>query len=145
MGRVNTVIMILNEIISTFLFYGIFHGQFTVLVFLQQIQHIYYVMYWNKSYLAKRVAFWSSLDWYTNNGKSRAFEWIGTSYDVMVHVLMVYGLWPYVSINFTNMFIATMLIFITGRVYIFNPKGVWSSPKNIPQWVKKRCTGHDVE
>lgn len=42
------------------------------------------------------VAFWSSLDWYTNKGKSRAFEWIGTFYDLATHCLMVYSLYPYV-------------------------------------------------
>ena len=40
------------------------------------------------------MAFWSSLDWYTNNGKSRWFEWVGTAYDVMVHILMAYALSP---------------------------------------------------
>ena len=24
------------------------------------------------------------------------FEWVGTAYDIMVHILMVYALWPYV-------------------------------------------------
>merc|ERR1712221_7059 len=36
--------------------------KFALLVAVQQVQHLYYVLNWNKSYMAKRVAFWSSLD-----------------------------------------------------------------------------------
>merc|ERR1712131_115968 len=75
--------------------------EYTLLVGIQQVQHIYYVLNWNKSHMAKRVAFWSSLDWYVKGGKSRWFEWVGTAYDIMVHVLMAYALFPYaVSFNF---------------------------------------------
>ena len=66
--------------------------QFFWLVLAQQIEHYYYVLTWNKSYWSKRVAFWSSLDWYKNGGKSRPLEFIGTSYDVLTHILMMYAL-----------------------------------------------------
>ena len=49
------------------------------------------------------VAFWSSLDWYVKGGKSRAFEWVGTFYDIVVHCLMAYSLFPFaVSVHFLS-------------------------------------------
>lgn len=38
----------------------LYHGQFTFIVILQQIQHYYYVLTWKKSYWSKRVAYWVS-------------------------------------------------------------------------------------
>lgn len=125
-------------------FSWLIHGQFSTIVAIQQVQHIFYIVTWNKGYMAKRVAFWSSLDWYTNKGKSRAFEWIGTFYDLATHCLMVYSLYPYVSLNIGNIAVALLMLYISARNIIFNPKSAWASPKAIPEWVQKRCTAQDV-
>ena len=83
--------------------------QFFWLVVAQQIEHYYYVLTWNKSYWSKRVAFWSSLDWYKNGGKSRPLEFFGTSYDILTHILMMYSLaqvnFSEVQFRFKNVFL----------------------------------------
>jgi len=119
--------------------------EFTILVAFQQIQHIYYVLTWNKSHMAKRVAFWSSLDWYVKGGKSRWFEWVGTAYDIMVHCLMAFALFPYAAVSITNIAIAMLLLVFTGKMFIYSPKSAWASPSDIPNWVEKRCTARDVD
>ncbi|CBY38661.1 unnamed protein product [Oikopleura dioica] len=120
----------------------LYHGQFTFIVILQQIQHYYYVLTWNKSYWSKRVAYWSSLDWHVNGGKSRALEWIGTFYDVSTHVLMMYALSEY--IGFFDYLVSAVFLAIGSKAVLFNSKFAWSSPSNPPNWVKKRATETDV-
>merc|ERR1712227_641575 len=119
--------------------------QFTLLVAIQQVQHIYYVLNWNKSHMAKRVAFWSSLDWYVKGGKSRAFEWVGTFYDIVVHCLMAYSLFPFAAVSSTNIMIALSLLIFSAKQFIYSPKTAWASPKDIPNWVEKRCDAKDVD
>jgi hypothetical protein len=57
---------------------------------------------------------------------------------------MVYSLYPYVSLNIGNIAVALLMLYISARNIIFNPKSAWANPKSIPEWVQKRCTAEDV-
>jgi len=116
--------------------------QFFWLVLAQQIQHYYYVLNWNKSYYAKRVAFWSSLDWYTSGGKSQPVEWIGTAYDCLTHAAMMFSLSQFLGLY--EFILGMVLVVVLAKMVLFNKKFAWSNPKDIPDWVNARCTATEA-
>ena len=58
---------------------------FYPILILQQWQHIYYYSTWDKSWAAKRVISWSSLDW--DRGRWNQIDLVlGTAFDMGVHI-----------------------------------------------------------
>ncbi|KAH9500209.1 hypothetical protein Btru_077481 [Bulinus truncatus] len=113
-------------------------GKLKWLAVLQILQHLFYFITWNKSYMAKRIIDWSSLEWFKSNPRisPQIDSALGTFFDVFVHAAMMY-----VLAEQMDMFGIMVAIFIAqATVYsvLYNPKLAWSSPTSVPDWVQKR-------
>lgn len=116
----------------------IFTGKLRWLAVIQIIQHMYYFLCWDKTYPAKKIISWSSLDWFKSDIRDR---WeidsiLGTAFDIVVHLCMTYYLAQYMS----TVQILAALVVVQGFVVVllFGPYYAWASPKNIPAWIQKR-------
>jgi len=112
------------------------HRQFLWLIILQNIQHIFYFMTWEKSWLAKRVVSWSSLDWDRSRWAQIDLV-LGTLFDVAIHALNSVLLFPFVD-SMEGFIFAIVMNIILAYVFIFNPKFAWSNPEEVPKWVQSR-------
>uniref|UniRef100_A0A2C9JUT4 Uncharacterized protein n=1 Tax=Biomphalaria glabrata TaxID=6526 RepID=A0A2C9JUT4_BIOGL len=128
----------LLDALTVFFTSFLFTGKLKWLAVLQILQHLFYFITWDKSYMAKRIIDWSSLEWFKSNQKPslQLDSTLGTLFDVCVHAAMMYVLGEQMGI-----FSILVAIFIAQAcVYtiLFNPKLAWSSPNNVPVWVQKR-------
>ncbi|XP_059177656.1 uncharacterized protein LOC131956988 [Physella acuta] len=104
---------------------------------LQIIQHLFYFITWDKSYMAKRIIDWSSLDWFKNQPRRPQIDsFLGTLFDVLVHAAMMYVIGEQMSM------ISLLLAMVTGPTVLyavlFNSKFAWTSPNKVPRWIEKR-------
>ncbi|KAL3882820.1 hypothetical protein ACJMK2_029126 [Sinanodonta woodiana] len=116
----------------------LFTGMYRWLAVAQIIQHMYYFLFWDKTYLAKKIINWSSLDWLRSPGLK---QWeldsiIGTSFDIGVHILMAFCLASYLST--VQIIFAFALVQCSAYVVLFGRRFAWASPSYIPDWVEKR-------
>lgn len=114
-------------------------GQLRWLATLQMIQHFSYIIFWDKADFCRRVISWSSLDWAYSY--EHRFDWsliIGTTFDLVCHLVNAMLLSAYFSL--LHGFVAIAIsIFLLGIV-IFNPRFAWSTPSNVPAWVRQRVS-----
>ncbi|GFO47256.1 hypothetical protein PoB_007376100 [Plakobranchus ocellatus] len=108
------------------------HGRFIWLTCLQVMQHLFYFFTWEQSYMAKRIVDWSSLDWFRPEIKGGRFHsqidsFLGTLFDMCVHVCMMYGL-ASAYLDVTGILLAVIVAQAALYVVIFNPKFAWSNP-----------------
>lgn len=85
-----------------------------------------------------QIITWSSLDWLKSDLRTR---WeidsiLGTTFDIVVHVCMVYHLGQYLST--VQILAALVLVQAVVMVLLFGPYYAWASPNNIPPWIQKR-------
>jgi len=111
---------------------------------LQNIQHLFYFLTWNKGFSAIKVMQWSSLDWLqTDNNK--IYHWdqiLGTGFDMGVHITYAYLIAQHLpTMNIALGFAVTAL----GSVAIlFNKRLAWCKPSDQPEWVRKRVDSNSV-
>jgi len=114
-------------------------GSYRWLAVLQILQHLYYFIMWDKTYMAQRIIDWSSLEWFTTKSNKKGTQLdstLGTAFDVVVHLVMMYAIGQ--QLNVMQMILAILLA--QGGLYavVFNPKFSWSNPSNMKPWVQKR-------
>lgn len=116
----------------------VFTGQLRWLVTLHVLQHLYYFLFWEKSYWAKRIVDWSSLDWFQSQkvGGLELDNILGTLFDILVHVANLAILSSYLST--VQIFVLVGLAQMTAAVVLFNPRLAWASPSSLPPWVQRR-------
>ncbi|XP_074661938.1 uncharacterized protein LOC141914597 [Tubulanus polymorphus] len=114
-------------------------GKLRWLAILQMCQHLYFFFTWNISWYTRRVISWSSLDWlHSDNAKNRT-EWdlfLGTAFDLAVHIIHCYILSQYMSNieTLAGIFCAQVVSYAV----IFSPSFAWSGPRTMPAWIRKR-------
>merc|ERR1712241_887155 len=112
---------------NTWLGSFLIHGRFWQIIFLQNIQHAFYVLTWpDSSWLTSRVLSRSSLDW--DRGRWNQMDLvIGTSFDIFTHILNAYCLFEICdhSINVMIIHLVVVLILVVGIMY--NPKLAWAN------------------
>lgn len=124
----------LTVFISSFLL----TGRLKWLAVLQILQHLFYFITWDKSYMAKKIIDWSSLDWFKSSKphQPQIDSALGTFFDISVHGAMIYVLAEQMDI--TSILMAVIIGQAALYAIIFNPKFAWSSPHSMPAWVQKR-------
>merc|ERR1712203_51432 len=109
---------------------------FLTLIILQNIQHAYYFITWEKSGPSKRVVSWSSLDW--DRGRWNQIDLVlGTTFDMLIHVMNSVLLLQHFS-SVEALVVTLVLDFFFLAIVLYNPKLAWANPTQIPAWVQKR-------
>jgi len=129
----------LFDLLSVFISSFLLLGQYKPLAVVQILQHMYYFITWDSSYLAKRIIDWSSLDWFTSTSSQKGFQidsTFGTAFDVVVHLVMMWGLAQHLAV--WQMAIGAAVCGLLTQAVLYNPRFAWSSPGNMPAWVQKR-------
>ncbi|CAI9734142.1 Hypothetical predicted protein [Octopus vulgaris] len=105
---------------------------------IQMAQHLYYIVFWNKTSLAKKIISWSSLDWIKSkyNEKWEFDNILGTAFDLAVHISFSYLLSK--TLTFTEIVVGVAMASFLLNYVMFSKKFAWSNPQNIPAWVQKR-------
>ncbi|XP_053396498.1 uncharacterized protein LOC128546064 [Mercenaria mercenaria] len=116
----------------------LFTGKLRWLAVLQMIQHSYYFIFWDKSWLAKKIITWSSLDWFKSDLRTR---WeidniVGTTFDIVVHLCMAYYLGQYLDV--VHVMCSLALVQVGVLTLLFGPYYAWASPGKEPAWIEKR-------
>lgn len=112
--------------------------KFHWLAIIQGLQHLYYIVFWNKTNPAKKIISWSSLDWIRSKYNSN-WEWdsiLGTAFDLGVHVFFTYLL--FLNLSYAEVFIGTLVALSMGYYVLFSKRYAWANPKKVPAWVDKR-------
>lgn len=93
-------------------------------------------MTWEKSWLAKRVVSWSSLDW--DRGRWIQIDLVsGTLFDVFIHAMNTFLLVEHLT-SIEGLFLAITVDALLLVVLIFNPNFAWANPAQVPDWIQKR-------
>lgn len=108
------------------------------LAVLQNIQHLFFFMTWDKHPYCKKVITWSSLDWQrSSHSKKWTIDIIfGTAFDAVVHGSNLYLLSHYLGIK--EMALGFILCFTLTYSILLSERFAWSSPNKTPAWVEKR-------
>ena len=117
----------------------VFLGQLRWLAALQMCQHFSYFIWWDSAEFCRRVISWSSLDW--NYSYEHRFDWgliIGTTFDLVCHLINACLLYSG-FLSLFHAFVALVVTILSFVVIFYNPRLAWSSPLNVPDWVRKRC------
>lgn len=131
-------IYFLIDMLTVFASSILFTGKLRWLAVLQIIQHLYYYVYWDKTWLAKKIINWSSLDYLVSDLRN---TWeldsiLGTTFDLVVHLCMAYYLGQYLNVVLVMCSLAIVQASIL--VLLFGPHYAWASPGNVPAWIQKR-------
>lgn len=108
------------------------------LAVLQNIQHLFFFLTWDKHPYCKKVITWSSLDWQRSwHSKHWKIDiTLGTAFDAVVHGSNLYLLSNYLSGK--EMIMALFINILSVYAVLLNSKLAWSSPCNTPAWIEKR-------
>merc|ERR1712088_1164981 len=99
------------------------HQKFLALIILQNIQHAYYFITWEKSGPSKRVVSWSSLDW--DRGRWNQVDLVlGTAFDMGVHMANTYFIGSMLS--YTGIITAIIITFIFYQMVILGSRFAWA-------------------
>ncbi|XP_012946708.1 uncharacterized protein LOC101858991 [Aplysia californica] len=128
----------LVDALSVFVSSFLLTGSYKWLAVIQIIQHMFYFITWDKSYMAKKIIDWSCLDWFKSEKKKdiQLDSTLGTLFDIVVHVVMMYAIGQ--QLSGLQIFIAMLIAQAALYAVIFNPKFAWSSPSSMPAWVQRR-------
>jgi len=108
---------------------------FYPILILQQWQHIYYYSTWDKSWAAKRVISWSSLDW--DRGRWNQIDLVlGTAFDMGVHMANTYLIGQMIGV--TSLITGTAITLVLYKMVIGSKSFAWASKASMPDWVAKR-------
>jgi len=109
-------------------------GFFPILI-MQQAQHIFYLTTWDKSWAAKRVISWSSLEW--DRGRWNQVDLVlGTIFDIGVHAANTYFLGTLLSLGSV---IPLTMVTLLGVISIMQgSRFAWASKTKIPDWIRER-------
>ncbi|KAJ8316664.1 hypothetical protein KUTeg_005783 [Tegillarca granosa] len=108
------------------------------LAVLQMLQHAYYVVFWDQTYMTKKIISWSSIDWIKSE-RHKEWHWdsiLGTGFDIVVHFCMAFLLGPYLST--VQIVIALAIAQFALFSVLLSSKFAWSNPFSPPKWVEKR-------
>ncbi|XP_055955177.1 uncharacterized protein LOC126812544 [Patella vulgata] len=128
----------LVDAMTVFVTNFLYTGKLKWLATLQIIQHLYYFFTWDKSFLAKKIIDWSSLDWFSSykKGNLELDSILGTAFDIAVHTINAFILAQYLSI--TETIVAVLIAQGGSYCLLFSSKFAWSNPNHMPKWVHKR-------
>ncbi|GAB1605200.1 uncharacterized protein LOC115220432, partial [Argonauta hians] len=135
---VNVNYYFIFDLLSVFVASFVILQKLQWLACIQMVQHLYYIVFWNKTSLAKKIISWSSLDWIKSKYNS-SWEFdniLGTAFDLAVHITMSYQILK--AVTFTESVVAVALASFLVNYLMFSKKFAWSSPQDIPAWVEKR-------
>merc|ERR1719500_40837 len=104
---------------------------FFPILILQQWQHIYYFSTWDKSWAAKRVISWSSLDW--DRGRWNQIDLVlGTTFDMSVHIANTYFIGT--MLNVSSIIPGIIFTLIVYQLVITGSRFAWASKNSMPDW-----------
>ncbi|CAL1532788.1 unnamed protein product [Lymnaea stagnalis] len=128
----------LFDALTVFIASFVLTGRLKWLAVIQILQHLFYFITWDKSYMAKKIIDWSSLDWFESSKpkQPQIDSALGTFFDIAVHAAMIYVVGE--QMDMTSILIAVIIAQAALYSVIFNPKFAWSSPNRMPDWVQKR-------
>merc|ERR1712080_47821 len=90
--------------------------------------------------MGARVVSWSSLDW--DRGRWNQLDLVlGTSFDILTHVMNVYCLFQVLDASLTTIIPHLLVVLSLVIVIMFNPKLAWANANRLddaPDWVKNR-------
>merc|ERR1712179_879136 len=97
--------------------------------------HIFYLTTWDKSWAAKRVISWSSLEW--DRGRWNQVDLVlGTIFDIGVHAANTYFLGTLLSLGSV---IPLTMVTLLGVISIMQgSRFAWASKTKIPDWIRER-------
>ncbi len=78
----------------------------------------------------------NSLEWAYFGKGGLADVFLGTAFDLAVHVLYAYHLLQYLTV--WGCLLSLALAALGARAILFNDNFAWRSPSDVPNWVKKR-------
>merc|ERR1711915_87463 len=103
--------------------------------YIHQAAYFYYYSTWDKSWAAKRVISWSSLDW--DRGRWNQIDLVlGTAFDMGVHIANTYLIGQMISV--TSLITGTAITLVLYKMVIGGKSFAWASKASMPDWVAKR-------
>ncbi|XP_037072880.1 uncharacterized protein LOC119093959 isoform X2 [Pollicipes pollicipes] len=96
---------------------------------IQNVQHFSYFFCWEKTWFAKRVVSWSSLDW--DRSRWQPDLLLGTLFDVSVHA--VNACYLGIQLSGQGVLAACLISALLVYVVLYNPRLAWNSKDSMPE------------